>query len=214
MTSPRRMATWFVAPLPRRPWSNKVRLGMIITEEILVYSANVYLSWPRVNYNSRTKTLWVRIMPTELHDVHQRWVRYTTFSKWQATGILDAAEDKLLDMGVGTSMLIYLHPRTGYANKRVQGLTPFLVHMCYLQRSQISSWDQTQTIYPWSLLKAGGRSPGRVYMVTKISGWMDPARSMLWFSLCGRRSRIIEQRAWQRFGVEVAVMVALSCARK
>ncbi|GAB1207217.1 hypothetical protein APSETT445_005930 [Aspergillus pseudonomiae] len=48
-------------------------------------------------------------MPTELHDVHQRWVRYTT-SQWQATGILDAAEDKLLDMGVGTRFATFTGP--------------------------------------------------------------------------------------------------------
>jgi hypothetical protein len=24
------------------------------------------------------KDVWVRVMPTELHDVHQRWVRYSS----------------------------------------------------------------------------------------------------------------------------------------
>ncbi|KNG89743.1 hypothetical protein ANOM_001974 [Aspergillus nomiae NRRL 13137] len=75
----------------------------------LAASAVVEQSNARVNYNSRTKTLWVRIMPTELHDVHQRWVRYTT-SQWQATGILNAAEDRLLDMGVGTRFDTFTGP--------------------------------------------------------------------------------------------------------
>jgi hypothetical protein len=45
-------------------------------------------------------------MPTELHDVHQRWFSFTS-SDWRSSGLLNRPEAKLLDIGVGTRMFIY-----------------------------------------------------------------------------------------------------------
>jgi hypothetical protein len=42
-------------------------------------------------------------MPTELHDVHQRWVIHA-YGKWLATGLINDDEYDLLDVGVGTSI--------------------------------------------------------------------------------------------------------------
>ncbi|KAE8340327.1 hypothetical protein BDV24DRAFT_164535 [Aspergillus arachidicola] len=67
----------------------------------LAASAIVERSNARVNYNSVTWVLWVRIMPTEIHDLHQRWVGYSR-SEWRAAGLLSRAEDRLLDVGIGT----------------------------------------------------------------------------------------------------------------
>ncbi|KAL2832886.1 hypothetical protein BDW59DRAFT_157031 [Aspergillus cavernicola] len=39
-------------------------------------SSVVESSSARINFNSFTGTFWIRIMPTELHGVHQRWFDY------------------------------------------------------------------------------------------------------------------------------------------
>ncbi|KAB8267634.1 hypothetical protein BDV30DRAFT_34363 [Aspergillus minisclerotigenes] len=74
--------------------------GDLITRS-LAASALVERKNARVNFNSATGVLWVRIMPTEIHDVHQRWIGYSR-SEWRFAGLLNQAEDKLLDVGVGT----------------------------------------------------------------------------------------------------------------
>ncbi|PKX96377.1 uncharacterized protein P174DRAFT_438173 [Aspergillus novofumigatus IBT 16806] len=74
--------------------------GDLITRS-LAESAVVEQHNARINFNSVAKTLWVRVMPTELHDVHQRWVRFHS-SEWRASGLLSRPEDKLLNIGVGT----------------------------------------------------------------------------------------------------------------
>ncbi|KAE8380910.1 hypothetical protein BDV26DRAFT_115638 [Aspergillus bertholletiae] len=56
----------------------------------------------RINFNSCTGTLWVRVMPTELHDVHQRWINYCR-SRWTREGLTTEDEDRLIDVGVGTT---------------------------------------------------------------------------------------------------------------
>ncbi|KAH1349046.1 hypothetical protein KXW35_003628 [Aspergillus fumigatus] len=76
--------------------------GDLITRS-LAESAVVEQHSARINFNSLTKTLWVRVFPTELHDVQQRWMRFTS-SEWRASGLLNTAEDELLDLGVGTSV--------------------------------------------------------------------------------------------------------------
>ncbi|KAH1280846.1 hypothetical protein KXX16_001400 [Aspergillus fumigatus] len=81
--------------------------GDLITRS-LAESAVVEQHSARINFNSLTKTLWVRVFPTELHDVQQRWMRFTS-SEWRASGLLNTAEDELLDLGVGTSMFSSLN---------------------------------------------------------------------------------------------------------
>lgn len=41
-------------------------------------------------------------MPTELHDVHQRWVN-NVICDWRAAGLITLQENRLICMGVGTS---------------------------------------------------------------------------------------------------------------
>lgn len=46
-------------------------------------------------------------MPTGIHDVHHNWFVYTR-CLWAREGIMNKAEDRLIDFGVGTSMLFTL----------------------------------------------------------------------------------------------------------
>ncbi|BAE63076.1 unnamed protein product [Aspergillus oryzae RIB40] len=48
------------------------------------------------------RTLWIRVMPTKLHDVHHRWVNHAT-RRWTRQGLTNEAEDDLMDFGVGTT---------------------------------------------------------------------------------------------------------------
>ncbi|KAG2418182.1 hypothetical protein HFD88_001283 [Aspergillus terreus] len=57
---------------------------------------------PRVNYNAETRVLRIKIMPTELHDVHQRWVN-NVICDWRAAGLITLQENRLICMGVGTT---------------------------------------------------------------------------------------------------------------
>ncbi|GIJ83734.1 hypothetical protein Asppvi_002564 [Aspergillus pseudoviridinutans] len=70
----------------------------------------------RVHFNSFTKTLWVRIMPTELHDVHQRWCNYAS-RKWDSQGLLNPTESKLLDIGTGTRFRGFIGQRYLHSSK-------------------------------------------------------------------------------------------------
>ncbi|RHZ43414.1 uncharacterized protein CDV56_101615 [Aspergillus thermomutatus] len=56
----------------------------------------------RVNFNSFTGTLWVRVMPTELYDVPQRWFGHASRT-WVFDGLINQSESSLLDIGVGTT---------------------------------------------------------------------------------------------------------------
>ncbi|KAH1547389.1 hypothetical protein LV164_003921 [Aspergillus fumigatus] len=86
----------------------------------LAESAVVEQHSARINFNSLTKTLWVRVFPTELHDVQQRWMRFTS-SEWRASGLLNTAEDELLDLGVGTINAVVLLKWSKTSNDRVKG---------------------------------------------------------------------------------------------
>jgi phosphoenolpyruvate carboxylase len=56
----------------------------------------------RKHYNAAVRTLWIRIMPTEIHDCHQVWVR-DEMARWQASGVLTYDELLHLRTFVGTS---------------------------------------------------------------------------------------------------------------
>ncbi|KAE8369668.1 hypothetical protein BDV27DRAFT_120655 [Aspergillus caelatus] len=56
----------------------------------------------RANFNSFTGTLWIRVMPTQLHDVHHRWFMLAA-RRWTKQGQTNDAEDYLMDFGVGTT---------------------------------------------------------------------------------------------------------------
>lgn len=56
----------------------------------------------RVSYNSLEKTLWVRAMPTYLHDAHQQWVM-SSMLDWAYDGLVKKGEHLKIAFGVGTS---------------------------------------------------------------------------------------------------------------
>ncbi|GKZ65866.1 hypothetical protein AnigIFM60653_011483 [Aspergillus niger] len=74
--------------------------GALVCDSLLESSV-VESSCARVNFNSRTGTLWVRVMPTELHDVHHRWV-FNAAQNWTRGSLMTPDEMDLLDFGVGT----------------------------------------------------------------------------------------------------------------
>ncbi|OAX84051.1 hypothetical protein ACJ72_01586 [Emergomyces africanus] len=56
----------------------------------------------RINFNAFTETLRIRIMPTELHDAHQRWA-IDALVEWTHGGLVSLEEQRNLDAGVGTT---------------------------------------------------------------------------------------------------------------
>ncbi|PGH37132.1 hypothetical protein GX50_00116 [[Emmonsia] crescens] len=56
----------------------------------------------RVNFNSHTGTLRIRVMPTELHDAHQRWATDAVVD-WVLGGLVSREEQRGLGAGVGTT---------------------------------------------------------------------------------------------------------------
>jgi hypothetical protein len=56
-----------------------------------------------INYNSLTKVLQILIMPTDLHDCHQDWIK-KELSGMERVGFLTPDEHDSLQMRVGTSM--------------------------------------------------------------------------------------------------------------
>ncbi|KAF9888179.1 hypothetical protein FE257_009174 [Aspergillus nanangensis] len=59
-------------------------------------------SCARVNYNSVTRILRLKLMPTALHDVHQQWIN-KCLVEWRFNGLITQQESKLLWGGVGTT---------------------------------------------------------------------------------------------------------------
>ncbi|KAL2863982.1 major facilitator superfamily domain-containing protein [Aspergillus lucknowensis] len=59
-------------------------------------------SCARISYNSVTRVLCLRLMPTSLHDVHQRWIN-TSITGWVFDGLLSRPESELLWSGVGST---------------------------------------------------------------------------------------------------------------
>ncbi|GAD91588.1 conserved hypothetical protein [Paecilomyces variotii No. 5] len=66
----------------------------------------------RKHFNTETRTLWMRIMPTELHDCHQEWMR-DEMSLWQSQGLLTVAEMHYLKPRVGTTIKFQYAPYSG-----------------------------------------------------------------------------------------------------
>ncbi|PWY80845.1 hypothetical protein BO94DRAFT_548141 [Aspergillus sclerotioniger CBS 115572] len=54
------------------------------------------------------RTLWVRNMPSELHDACQRWVIHA-YGRWMQDGLLTALEGKEMGIGVNTGMTCTAH---------------------------------------------------------------------------------------------------------
>ncbi|KKZ61878.1 hypothetical protein EMCG_03668 [[Emmonsia] crescens] len=66
---------------------------------------------PRVNFNSVTQVLRIKIMPTELHDCHQLWMK-NEMRHMLTDGFLNEAELDYLDMRVGTRFEGFQPPYT------------------------------------------------------------------------------------------------------
>ncbi|KAL1886832.1 hypothetical protein Plec18167_000767 [Paecilomyces lecythidis] len=63
----------------------------------------------RKHYNVVTRTFWMRIMPTEIHDCHQTWVR-DEMARWLHSGLLTPDELFYQRTRVGTTMeFLYTH---------------------------------------------------------------------------------------------------------
>ncbi|KAE8372793.1 hypothetical protein BDV26DRAFT_273396 [Aspergillus bertholletiae] len=75
--------------------------GELICRSLDVH-AGVERQGVRLNYNSYLGILRVKIMPINLHDVHQRWINFSIM-EWRCNGIINRAEAKLLWSGVGTT---------------------------------------------------------------------------------------------------------------
>ncbi|KAK2753696.1 hypothetical protein FQN55_000059 [Onygenales sp. PD_40] len=58
---------------------------------------------PRKNYNPATSTIWIRMMPTEIHDCHQGWILHE-MARWLSTGLLTLDELRHLSTQVGTTI--------------------------------------------------------------------------------------------------------------
>ncbi|GAD93919.1 hypothetical protein AOR_1_330174 [Paecilomyces variotii No. 5] len=57
----------------------------------------------RKNYNSITSTVWIRIMPTRIHDCHHTWA-ITQKGRWNRAGLTTPTEDEELNFFVGTTI--------------------------------------------------------------------------------------------------------------
>ncbi|KAL5359507.1 hypothetical protein BJX96DRAFT_174410 [Aspergillus floccosus] len=74
----------------------------LLLSESLASHSEVERRHPRINYNSHTHVLRIKIMLTELHDVHQRWV-VNAIGRWALTGLTNLQENELIGFGVGTT---------------------------------------------------------------------------------------------------------------
>ncbi|RDW87169.1 uncharacterized protein DSM5745_03811 [Aspergillus mulundensis] len=67
----------------------------------------------RINYNSMTKTFWVRVKPEAIHGCQVDWMR-RQFTAWSTSGVLSSSEDWFLnpEIGTGTTMRDFQAPYT------------------------------------------------------------------------------------------------------
>lgn len=63
----------------------------------------------RLSYNSLTQTLTANVLPTFIHDCHQRWLT-KEFTRMVTSGFLTASEHKRIDLTTGTSELTSIYP--------------------------------------------------------------------------------------------------------
>ncbi|OJJ46530.1 hypothetical protein ASPZODRAFT_132600 [Penicilliopsis zonata CBS 506.65] len=56
----------------------------------------------RLTYNAFLKILRIEVMPTRLHDAHQRWA-INASQNWARDGTLNSQESEILNMGVSTT---------------------------------------------------------------------------------------------------------------
>ncbi|KAK1142294.1 hypothetical protein N8T08_008039 [Aspergillus melleus] len=63
----------------------------------------------RLHYNSVTKVLWVRLMPTAIHACHQLWVQNENYN-WMVSGQLTLEELKKLRTKVGMPIRTFKPP--------------------------------------------------------------------------------------------------------
>ncbi|PWY67038.1 hypothetical protein BO83DRAFT_319384 [Aspergillus eucalypticola CBS 122712] len=73
----------------------------LLVARTLVEHPDVERRTSRVSYNSLEKTLWVRAMPTYLHDAHQQWVM-SSMLDWAYDGLVKKGEHLKIAFGVGT----------------------------------------------------------------------------------------------------------------
>ncbi|EFQ99778.1 hypothetical protein MGYG_02791 [Nannizzia gypsea CBS 118893] len=77
--------------------------GQLVTTS-LSEDPDVENACPRISYNSHTKTLDIRVMPTLTHDIHQPWI-VMEMSRMVSTGFVTQQESDSVRFLVGTSIL-------------------------------------------------------------------------------------------------------------
>ncbi|KAG2012361.1 hypothetical protein GB937_007191 [Aspergillus fischeri] len=95
------MASSILTPLGREsrlPMLTWLAMGIIRSPLLQLAEINFWNAQPTVKV-AEAKTLWVRIMPTELHDVHQRWC-IDAKCEWVYQGLLNRTERRLLEVVV------------------------------------------------------------------------------------------------------------------
>ncbi|EEQ32213.1 hypothetical protein McanCB56680_006084 [Microsporum canis] len=75
--------------------------GLLVTNS-LIKDPDIENACPRINYNSLTQTIDIRIMPTFVHDAHQRWI-VNEISRMVSSGFLTQAESDMVAFLVSTT---------------------------------------------------------------------------------------------------------------
>ncbi|KAM5495199.1 hypothetical protein McaMca56_005824 [Microsporum canis] len=84
--------------------------GLQVTDS-LGEDADIENACPRINYNSYTQTLDIRIMPTLIHDAHQPWI-VKEMSRMVLTGFLTQQELDAVQFLVSTTFQGFRGPYT------------------------------------------------------------------------------------------------------
>ncbi|EDN05089.1 predicted protein [Histoplasma mississippiense (nom. inval.)] len=91
----------------------------------LAEDPDIERSLPRLSYNSVTRVLTARIMPTHVHDCHQEWLCFE-LGQMRMAGFLSPAEARLIKFRVGTSgrphvQLVFLIKWAKLSGGRIKG---------------------------------------------------------------------------------------------
>ncbi|OAX78619.1 hypothetical protein ACJ72_07069 [Emergomyces africanus] len=97
---------------------------------------------PRLSYNSVTRVLTARIMPTHVHDCHQEWL-CSELGQMRMGGFLSPAEAKLIKFRVGTTFERFSTP---YLSSAKEPDSCFLPDMLPLPTIVVESgWTESYT---------------------------------------------------------------------
>jgi hypothetical protein len=75
---------------------------LVTSGKFFLKTCRLGFNFVRKHYNSVTKTVWIRTMPTTIHDCHQRWFEQSE-KAWYIAGQLTQAEFVNITHYAGTS---------------------------------------------------------------------------------------------------------------